>query len=120
MTADPKVGRVQFGDFERVVPISRDCSADRGTPVDRYYIDGFLASHESDIRGRVLEIGGDTYTKRLGGDHVTHASSAFTRERPPAALVKARSPRRCRFSRVASSPCSCDPCARAAAGPSSW
>ena len=73
MTADPKVGRVQFGDFERMVPISRDCSAERGTPVDRYYVDDFLASHESDIRGRVLEVGGDTYTKWLGGDRVTQA-----------------------------------------------
>ena len=88
MTADSKVGRVQFGDFERVVPISRDCSADRGTPVDRYYVDHFLASHQSDIRGRVLEIGGDTYTKRLGGDRVTHAQ-ALNIERGTSAIVEA-------------------------------
>lgn len=38
----------------------------RGQPVDRYYVDRFLSRHAADIRGRVLEIGDDGYTRRFG------------------------------------------------------
>ena len=44
------------------MPISRDFGFDRGTPIDRYYIDRFLERHAAEIVGRVLEIGGDDYT----------------------------------------------------------
>ena len=43
---------------------------DRGTPVDRYYIHAFLREHASDIRGHVLEVGDDAYTRQFGGDRI--------------------------------------------------
>jgi hypothetical protein len=46
--------------------LSSDFGYDRGTPVDRYYIERFLAQHRSDIRGRVLEVKEPIYTKRFG------------------------------------------------------
>jgi SAM-dependent methyltransferase len=39
---------------------------DRGTPIDRYYIERFLERHRRDICGRVLEIKDSTYTDRFG------------------------------------------------------
>ena len=48
-------------------PVSRVFGLDRGTPIDRVYIEAFLAAHAADIRGRVLEIGDDTYARRFGG-----------------------------------------------------
>lgn len=42
-------------------------------PIDRYYIENFLRSHREDIRGHVLEIGDDTYTKKFGGERVTRS-----------------------------------------------
>lgn len=42
-----------------------------GTPVDRYYIDAFLARNAGSIRGSVLEIGDRAYTERFGGRNVT-------------------------------------------------
>jgi SAM-dependent methyltransferase len=39
---------------------------DRGTPIDRYYIDGFLDEHRIDIHGRVLEVRDRRYTERFG------------------------------------------------------
>jgi SAM-dependent methyltransferase len=39
---------------------------DRGRPVDRHYIEGFLAEHRADIRGRVLEVQDSSYTDRFG------------------------------------------------------
>jgi SAM-dependent methyltransferase len=63
--------RVRFGDLQRTSPISKEFGFDRGKPVDRRYIEAFLASRSSDIRGRVLEIGDNEYTRRFGGDSVT-------------------------------------------------
>lgn len=68
--AKPKPGTVDFGDLRRIEPVSRVFGFDRGTPVDRYYIEGFLADTAHRIRGRVLEIGDDTYTRRFGGERV--------------------------------------------------
>jgi SAM-dependent methyltransferase len=35
-------------------------------PIDRRYVERFLASHAGDIRGHVLEIGAPDYTRKLG------------------------------------------------------
>lgn len=64
------VGSVRFGDLRRLSPISLCFGHDRGTPIDRYYIERFLRRNASDIRGRVLEIGDDLYTQRFGGGRV--------------------------------------------------
>jgi glycosyltransferase involved in cell wall biosynthesis/SAM-dependent methyltransferase len=64
--SDPK-----FGALRRLTPISPHWGFDRGQPVDRHYIEQFLARRATDIHGRVLEVGDDTYTRRFGGTHVT-------------------------------------------------
>jgi len=69
--AVPAVGRIQFGDFRRTTPFCRRYGYSRGKPVDRYYIERFLAQHEADVRGQVLEIGDNAYTQRCGGSRVT-------------------------------------------------
>lgn len=65
------VGGVNLGDLRRVRPISRNFGLSRGRPIDRYYIEKFLACHADDIRGRVLEIRDASYTRRFGGDRVS-------------------------------------------------
>jgi SAM-dependent methyltransferase len=62
---------LRFGDFRRLDPISREFGLDRGRPIDRYYIEGFLARHAEDIGGRVLEIKDSALTRRYGGGRVT-------------------------------------------------
>jgi glycosyltransferase involved in cell wall biosynthesis len=52
----PPPGQVRLGDLDRLTPVSRVFGYDRGLPVDRYYIEGFLFHHANDIAGRVLEI----------------------------------------------------------------
>ena len=69
--AFPRVGSVRFGDLRRVTPISRQFGFDRGQPIDRYYIERFLATNAPAIRGNVLEVGHSTYTRRYGAG-VTH------------------------------------------------
>ncbi len=48
------------------IPASIDFGFDRGGPVDRYYIEKFLKKNKNYIKGRVLEIGDDRYTKKFG------------------------------------------------------
>lgn len=55
-----------LGTIRRTTPLSNTWGFDRGTPVDRYYIEHFLEEHRRDIRGRVLEIRDSAYTDRFG------------------------------------------------------
>ncbi len=54
-------------------PVSRLFGSDRGTPIDRYYIESFLQRHVVDIRGRALEVGDASYTRRFGGTQVVRS-----------------------------------------------
>ena len=67
----PEPGAVDFGDLRRPAPFGRDFGETRGQALDRYYIEAFLKAHAADVRGHVLEIGNDKYTRRFGGDRVT-------------------------------------------------
>lgn len=69
----PPVGGVRFGDLRRTTPIDSHYGFSRGQPVDRFYMDRFLAAHAADVRGRVLEIKDAAYTRTFGGDRVTRA-----------------------------------------------
>jgi peptidoglycan/xylan/chitin deacetylase (PgdA/CDA1 family) len=61
---------VEWGDLRRLDPVSRDWGYDRGTPIDRRYIEEFLAAHSSDVGGHVLEVQEDDFTRRFGGPRV--------------------------------------------------
>ena len=52
--------------LRRRTPVSAYWGFDRGTPVDRYYIERFLRNHSADIHGRVLEVQDRLYTTRFG------------------------------------------------------
>ena len=61
-------------------PVSSTFGCDRGTAIDRYYIEKFLSARSDLIRGRVLEVGDSTYSRRFGGGgveafEVLHAST---------------------------------------------
>jgi len=82
------LGQVRLGDLHRLTPISRVLGYDRGLPIDRYYIEGFLFRHASDIGGRVLEIADNDYTARFGGARVVTSDILHVnRDNPRATLV---------------------------------
>jgi len=55
-----------LGSIRRITPLSDRYGYDRGLPVDRYYIESFLADHRQDIHGCVLEVKDTDYTDRYG------------------------------------------------------
>lgn len=69
-TRRPRIGSVDWGGLRRLEPFSRAWGGDRGLPIDRYFIDEFLEANSDRIRGRVLEVGDDEYTRRFGGSDV--------------------------------------------------
>jgi SAM-dependent methyltransferase len=89
LTRWPPVGSVQLGDLRRITPISSNWGFDRGTPVDRYYIERFLSERTADVRGCVLEVADNEYTRRFGADEVTQSDILHDVEGSPRANVVA-------------------------------
>jgi hypothetical protein len=58
--------RPSWGNLRRVTPISATWGFDRGTPIDRYYVDRFFNTHRQAITGRVLEIQTRDHIKKYG------------------------------------------------------
>ena len=70
-----------------VEPLSRKFGLDRGQPIDRYYIEAFLHRCRYDVRGRVLEVGDDAYTRRFGEGRVTRSDVLNPAPAPGTTLV---------------------------------
>jgi glycosyltransferase involved in cell wall biosynthesis len=83
----PPPGKVNKGDFNRTSPFSEEFGYERGGPIDRYYIEKFLAQNAPAIKGRILEIGDNTYTKRFGGSRVERSDVLNITSSPDATFV---------------------------------
>lgn len=66
-------GSAGWGDLRSFSPLDAYDGARRGQPIDRYYIDEFLARWSADVRGVVLETGHSEYSRRFGGGRVTRS-----------------------------------------------
>lgn len=62
---------VNINDLLKTQPVSPIFGCDRGTPIDRYYIEKFLDRNSPEIKGTVLEIADSCYSKLFGGNRVT-------------------------------------------------
>lgn len=82
-----RVAVVDFGDLAATLPITRDFGSERGSPIDRWYIDNFLAAHSGDIRGKVLEVGERRYTELFGGEAVRQSDILHVQEGRGATIV---------------------------------
>ena len=58
----------RWGNLRRVTPFSASFGFERGTPVDRFYIQKFMNAHREFITGRVLEVQVPSYTRTYGHD----------------------------------------------------
>ena len=77
-----------LGDLRRVTPIDPNWGFERGTPIDRVYVERFVGGHAADIRGRVLEIAAPDYTTRFGTG-VERVDVLMAREGNPEATIVA-------------------------------
>lgn len=84
-TFKPPLGEISWGDFKTIVPFSNNFGFDRGGPIDRYYIENFLASESEHIKGNVLEIAENTYTVKYGGNKVIKSDVLHFDEGAPGA-----------------------------------
>lgn len=84
---NPEVGKVNLGDLKRKTPLSRQFGYDRGGPIDRYYIEGFLKKNADLIKGNVLEIGDNDYTAMFGKDNISKSDVLHIHEGNPIATI---------------------------------
>lgn len=77
---------LDLGDLRRLSPIDANWGFERGTPIDRVYVERFVGGHAGDIRGRVLEIAAPDYTTRFGRE-VTSVDVLMAEEGNPEATI---------------------------------
>jgi len=78
---------VFFGTLRETYPVNPAFGIGKGTPVDRYYIDQFLAERSHLVRGRVLEIGDRESTTRFGTGVTKSDVLHFEEGNPEATIV---------------------------------
>src|SRR6188474_1081890 len=76
-----------MGTLRRVTPLSSEWGFERGTPVDRYYIERFLRRHSADIRGRVLEVKDSAYSEKFGTGVTQQDVLDINRDNPRATII---------------------------------
>jgi glycosyltransferase involved in cell wall biosynthesis len=86
-SASSPIGAVDMGQLASLEPVSRSFGYDRGTPIDRYYIERFLKWHRGDIRGRALEIGDASYCRRFDSG-ITHQDVLHISPDAPEATIR--------------------------------
>lgn len=57
--------RIKMGTLRSIQPVTRDFGFELGTPIDRYYINGFIRKYSDNICGEVLEVSEDTYASKF-------------------------------------------------------
>jgi len=69
------------------IPVSEVFGLDRGTPIDRYYIEEFLKANKALINGKVLEVAESHYSKRFGTNIESFEVLYHNNENPRATIV---------------------------------
>lgn len=75
--------KIKIKEITNKEPVSKVFGFDRGTPIDRYYIESFLKEQSHLIQGNVLEIAESTYTNQFGvgvsQSHILHYDNSNTK-----------------------------------------
>jgi SAM-dependent methyltransferase len=80
---------LRLGALWRTQPIRRSFGFKYGQSIDRYYIEQFLNRYSGDIRGRVLEMADNAYTRRFGGSRITQSDVLHSKSDNPNATIVA-------------------------------
>jgi Methyltransferase domain len=79
--------KVNWYNLRTTKPISRVFGLDRGQPIDRYYIESFLENNSGSIKGKVLEIADNKYTKKFGGKNILESEVLHAVDGNPKATI---------------------------------
>jgi len=77
---------LDLGALRRTTPVDPNWGYERGTPIDRVFVERFIGERAGDIRGRVLEIAAPDYTTRYGTD-VTRVDILMAQDGNPEATI---------------------------------
>ena len=64
------LNKPDWHNLRNLQPLSREFGFDRGTPIDRVYIEDFLGKHTLDMRGVLCEIADSSYTEKFANKKV--------------------------------------------------
>ena len=81
------IKKPNWHNLRRVEPISRVFGFDRGTPIDRVYIEHFLNLNKQFIQGTICEIGDDIYSKKFGSNIRKIEVLNYTPDNPKATII---------------------------------
>jgi hypothetical protein len=73
--------------LRNIEPISRVFALDRGTPIDRVYIEHFLESNKQHIQGVLCEIADNSYSKKYGSNVKAFDILHYTNDNTKATIV---------------------------------
>lgn len=68
-------------------PVSHIFGCERGTPIDRYYIENFISTNKSLIHGVCCEIAEDTYCKKYGTAIIRQEILHYNNTNPAATII---------------------------------
>jgi hypothetical protein len=77
----------QWHNLRTLKPLSRVFGFDRGTPIDRYYIEKFLSANSKYIKGRALEIGTSEYITKFGTGVTNKEVLHYTADNSSATII---------------------------------
>jgi SAM-dependent methyltransferase len=81
--------RLDFGSFKRYGPLCPNYGYSRGTPIDRYYLEKFIAEIRDQVAGDTLEVGGRRENQKLYGFNNPHSYTTMDVEPHPDVAVVA-------------------------------
>ena len=79
--------RPNWHNLRSTKPLSQSFGIDRGTPIDRIYIEDFLKKHAMYIKGSTLEIAEDYYSRKFGVGVEKYGILHATADNPNATIV---------------------------------
>jgi hypothetical protein len=68
-------------------PISKVFALDRGTPIDRIYIEDYLSKNKQNIKGNVCEVADNTYSKKFGTNVSKYEILHYTDDNQNATII---------------------------------
>ncbi len=81
------INRPNWHNLRNLEPVSKIFALDRGTPIDRVYIEDFLSKHRDIIKGVVCERADNYYSKKFGNNVKKYEILHYTDDNPNATII---------------------------------